>query len=69
MKSTAFLLGLLLISLAFAVGENQQSDILPSSKRIDSTVAVVGRAFEYSLSNQAQHKDEYKVSVELEVGC
>lgn len=62
MKSTAFL-GLLLIS--FAAGENQQSDILPPSKRIDSTVAVVGRAFEYSLSNQAQHRDEYKVSVEL----
>jgi len=65
MNSAAFLLGLLLISVALAAGENQQSDILPSNERIDSAVAVVGRAFVYSLSNQAGHKDEYKVSVEL----
>ena len=65
MNSTAFLLGLLLITLALADGENQQSVILPSNERIDSSLAVVGRVFVYSLSNQAGHKDEYKVSVEL----
>ena len=65
MNSTAFLLGLLLITLALADAENQQSVILPSNERIDSSLAVVGRIFVHSLSNQAEHKDEYKVSVEL----
>jgi len=64
MNSTAFLLGLLLITLAPAAGENQQSVILPSNERIDSALAVVGRVFVYSLSNQAGRKDEYKVSVD-----
>lgn len=65
MNSRAFLLGLLLISVALAAGENQQSDVLPSIERNDNVLAVVGRAFVYSLSNQGGHKDEYKVSVEL----
>ena len=65
MNSAAFLLGLLLISSALAARENQQRDILPSTESIDSTVAVVGRAFVYSLSNQAEQKDDYKVRVAL----
>ena len=65
MNSTAFRLGLLLISSAFAAGENQRSDVLPSTERIDNAVAVVGRAFVYSLSNQAEQKDEHKVRVAL----
>lgn len=65
MNTTAFLLSLLLTSSTLAAGENQQSDVLPPTERIDSAVAVVGRAFVYSLSNQAEQKDEYKVSVTL----
>ena len=65
MNSTTFLLGLLLISSAHAAGENHQSDNLPLTERIDSTVAVVGRAFVYSLSNQAEQKHDYKVRVAL----
>ena len=65
MNSGAFLLGLLLISVTLAAGENQQSDILPSIERNDNALAVVGRAFVYSLSNQGRNEDAYKVSVEL----
>lgn len=65
MNSTAFLLGLLLISSALAAGENQQSDVLSSTERIDNAVAVVGRAFVYSLSNQAEQKDGLEVRVAL----
>ena len=65
MNSTAFVLGLLLISSALAAGENQQSDVLSSTERIDNAVAVVGRAFVYSLSNQAVQKDELEVRVPL----